>query len=78
MKKILILLPIILLSCNPPKYEDTKMKCVITSITSQYKYGGLVPDKSYTIITDCGMKFKVNSTFYKVGDTIDVISRKVK
>lgn len=79
MKKIILISTLFFTSCvKNTEVKDKSVRCVITNISYQHKYGGLVPDKVWIINTDCNMTFRVEKCRNKIGDTIDVIVRDVK
>jgi hypothetical protein len=71
MKKIIfITIAILILSCSTN--HGKKVKCKVVSVKSEYLYGGLTNEKSYSIVTDRGYKI-ITRTHVEVGDSIDVI-----
>lgn len=71
MKKIIfITIALLILSCS--NKHGKKVKCKVVSVKSEYLYGGLTNEKSYSIVTDQGYKI-ITRTHTEVGDSIDVI-----
>lgn len=68
MKKIL-LVALIITSCNYQKREVVVEKCVITDIEIMTA-STIEPDPTYNLITDCGDTVRLRKDIYRVGDTI--------
>ena len=69
-KLIFITIAILILSCSTN--HGKKVKCKVVSVKSEYLYGGLTNEKSYSVVTDLGYKI-ITRTRVEVGDSIDVI-----
>jgi hypothetical protein len=68
MKKIL-LVALIITSCNYQKRKEVIKKCVITDIEVMVA-STIEPDPFYNLSTDCGDNIKLRRNIYKIGDTI--------
>lgn len=68
MKKIL-LVALIITSCNYQKRKVVVEKCVITNIEVVVP-STIEPDPVYNLITDCGDTIRLRRNIYKIGDTI--------
>jgi hypothetical protein len=75
MKKLLTIFTVTILtaSCSTQSFKTTQRneKCVVTNVSWEYKYGGLINERVYTITTENGYKIS-SSKHVEVGDTIDV------
>ncbi len=82
MKKILLGLPILLLSCQGGyKIEpgDIVVKCVIDSLEIHPSVSTIEPGSVYVYHTDCGEKITTrNSNVYHLGDTVTYVYKKKK
>ena len=68
MKKIL-LVAVIITSCNYQKRKVVVEKCVITDI-EVLTASTIEPEPVYNLITDCGDTIRLRRNIYKIGDTI--------
>ena len=68
MKKIL-LVALIITSCNYQKRKVVVEKCTITNIEVVVP-STIEPDPVYNLITDCGDTIRLRRNIYKLGDTI--------
>jgi hypothetical protein len=75
MKKVIaaIVLAASVLACTSPKPKNqTLVRCRIVRVEVQYPYGGVFPDKRYTITTEEGYVVYAYNRRFEVGDTINV------
>lgn len=71
MKKIIFFtFTILILSCS--NNYGNHVKCKVVSVESEYLYGGLTNEKSYTIVTHQGYKI-ITRRYVEVGDSINVL-----
>lgn len=68
MKKLL-LLALIITSCNYQKRKTVTTTCVITDIEITVA-STIEPSPVYKLITDCGDTITIRRDLYKIGDTI--------
>jgi hypothetical protein len=73
MKKLIVPAIAILVSCTSKKtqaIEIQTVKCVVTSVHEEYKYGGLTNEKYYYFSTDKGYRGIHSEREINVGDTV--------
>ena len=68
MKRIL-LVALIITSCNYQKRKEVVKKCVINDIEVNVS-STIEPDPVYNLSTDCGDNIKLRKNIYSIGDTI--------
>lgn len=68
MKKLLLLV-LIITSCNYQKRKEVVTTCVITNIEVTVA-STIEPSPIYRLITDCGDTITLRRDLYKIGDTI--------
>lgn len=67
--KNILLLSLIITSCNYQKRKEVIKKCVITDIEVNVS-STIEPDPVYKLSTDCGDIIKLRRNIYIIGDTI--------
>lgn len=67
--KNILLLALIITSCNYQKRKEVIKKCVITDIEVNVS-STIEPDPVYKLSTDCGDTIRLRRNIYKIGDTI--------
>jgi len=71
MKRLIFIGTLLLSSCATKEMTKHRESCIVESVNSVNRYGGLMNETWYVIKTDCGYSLSSTRKVF-VGDTIDV------